>query len=191
MQILIAEDDLIFRKLLSRLLTNLGHEVIQADDGLKAWNLWLIHRSPLVISDWLMPKMSGLDLSHKIRSYDQAKYTYIIMLTSQSGKQNYMQAMDSGVDDFMTKPFDRDTVCTRINVAERIINLQAENIILSGLLPICSYCKNIRDDKNYWQKVESYLENKSSVRFSHGICPDCYEKHLKPQIADLKRKKIP
>lgn len=190
MQILIAEDDKISRKLLTRLLKGFGHKVIQAENGLEGWSLWLEHRYPLVISDWIMPDMSGIELCQKIRSVNQTKYTYIIMLTSMTGRDNYNEAMDAGVDDFMTKPFDRDLIYTRIRVAERILNLQQEISTLSGLLPICSYCKNIRDDNNYWLRVESYFKKHSDVQFSHGICPDCYEKIVKPKLEKLGDKSL-
>ena len=182
MLILLAEDDNVSRKLLSRLLINLGHTVIEAENGLAGWSKWLEHKCSIVISDWIMPDMTGIELCQKIRTTDQTRYTYIIMLTGMSGRDNYNKAMDAGVDDFMIKPFDRDLIYTRIRVAERILNLQQEVSTLSGLLPICSYCKKIRDDNKYWQRVESYLEKISDLKFSHGVCPDCYEKKIKPDL---------
>jgi len=186
MQILITEDDKVSRKLLNRLLNNFGHEVIEAENGLEGWNKWLEYRYQLLILDWIMPDMSGIELCQKIRSVNQLRYTYIIMLTSMSGRDNYNTAMEAGVDDFMTKPFDKDLIYTRIKVADRIINLQHEISTLSGLLPICSYCKKIRDDNNYWERVESYIEKASDVRFSHGVCPECYEKEMKPRLKQIK-----
>lgn len=188
MLILIAEDDKISRKLLSKLLISFGHTIIEAENGLDGWSKWLEHKCSLLISDWIMPDMTGIELCQKIRAVDQPRYTYIIMLTSMAGRDNYNKAMDAGVDDFMTKPFDKDLIYTRIRVAERILNLQQEISTLSGLLPICSYCKKIRDDNKYWQRVESYLEKISDVKFSHGVCPDCYEKTLKPQMEEMKKK---
>lgn len=188
MLILLAEDDKVSRKLLSRLLTNFGHTVIEAENGLDGWSKWLEHKCSLVISDWIMPDMTGIELCQKIRTTDQPRYTYIIMLTGMSGRDNYNKAMDAGVDDFMIKPFDRDLIYTRIRVAERILNLHNEVSTLSGLLPICSYCKKIRDDNKYWQRVESYLEKISDLKFSHGVCPDCYEKKIKPDLKRIKKK---
>jgi CheY-like chemotaxis protein len=188
MLILIAEDDKISRKLLSKLLISFGHTVIEAENGLDGWTKWLEHKCSLLISDWIMPDMTGIELCQKIRSVDQPRYTYIIMLTSMAGRDNYNKAMDAGVDDFMTKPFEKDLIYTRIRVAERILNLQQEISTLSGLLPICSYCKKIRDDNKYWQRVESYLEKISDVKFSHGVCPDCYENTIKPKLKNMKKK---
>lgn len=187
MNILVAEDDKISRKLLTKLLNNLGHTVVEAENGIEAWSKWLEHKCSLLISDWIMPDMSGIELCQKIRAVDQSRYTYIIMLTSMAGRDNYNTAMDAGVDDFMTKPFERDLIYTRIRVAERILSLQQEISTLSGLLPICSYCKKIRDDNKYWQRVESYLEKISDVKFSHGVCPDCYESKIKPKLEQLKK----
>ncbi len=187
MQILIAEDDGLSRNILSRALKSLDHKILTAEDGLIAWNIWQKERCPLIISDWLMPDMSGIELCQKIRAQKQLRYTYIIMLSSMVGRENHLKAMDAGVDDFMTKPFDRDQVFARIRVAERILNLQIEVNTLTDLITICCYCKSIRDDKNYWQQVESYIARFSNVRFSHGICPDCYEKISRPQLDRLKK----
>ena len=185
MKILIVEDDVISRKLLNRLLKSWGHKVIQAENGLAGWEMWKEHRCPLVISDWLMPNMSGIDLCQKIRSVKQARYTYFIMLTSMKSKDNYMQAMDAGVDDFMSKPYDKNRIFARVRIAERILNLQTEINTLADLLPICVYCKNVRDDNNYWQRVESYLKDHADVEFSHSVCPECYLKVVEPQLKKL------
>lgn len=90
--------------------------------------------------------------------------------------------MEAGADDFITKPFDEDLLGTRIRVAERILSLQSEVKQLQGFLPICSYCKKIRDDQNYWKEVEVYIGQHSDARFSHAICPGCFATIVKPQL---------
>lgn len=190
MNILIAEDDIPSRKILSLTLKTLDHNVEEAKNGKQAWEMWQYKKYPLVISDWVMPDISGLDLCRLIREKSQSKYTYFIMLTMMSGKKKFLEAMDAGVDDFISKPFDRDQLFARIRVATRILNLHSEISTLSGLVPICSYCKNIRDDKNYWQRVESYIESKSEAKFSHGICPDCYVNIMKPKLDKLKQDEV-
>jgi hypothetical protein len=89
----------------------------------------------------------------------------------------------------MIKPYDQNLIFARIRIAERILNLQTEINTLADLLPICIYCKNIRDDNNYWQRVESYLKERIDIEFSHSVCPDCYEKKVKPQLKELNDKK--
>ena len=89
----------------------------------------------------------------------------------------------------------------RINVGCQVLNLQkglAQRVReleaallhvkqLQGMLPICSYCKSVRDDQNYWQRVESYISQHSSLQFSHGICPKCYEEVVEPQLEEMRR----
>jgi phosphoserine phosphatase RsbU/P len=185
MKILIAEDDRVSRILLSEVLANLGHEVIAVEDGQKAWEAYSSQPVPLLISDWMMPSMNGLELSRKIRAEKRASYTYIILLTARSGKANYLEGMEAGADDFMVKPFDPDELQARLKAAGRVLALQQEVRQLRGLLPICSYCKKIRDDRDVWTQMEVYVSERSEALFSHGLCPDCYDKELKPQLDEL------
>ena len=194
MQVLIAEDEAVSSQVLEAVLRAQGHEVTATADGAEAWGTWQISQPRVVISDWLMPEMDGLELCRRIRSRRQERYTYFILLTARSGKQNYLAAMDAEVDDFLTKPVDPDELSARLRVAERILGLREELHILEGLLqvkqlhgllPICSYCKSIRRDDNYWQQVEHYIAAHSDAQFSHGICPDCYTRYIQPQIDRL------
>jgi DNA-binding response OmpR family regulator len=125
--------------------------------------------------------------------------TYIILVTVRGGLENVVRGLEAGADDYMTKPFDPRELRARLNVGVRIVQLQRalverfqelEDALkrvkqLQGLLPICSYCKKIRNDRNYWEQVDAYIASHSEAQFSHGICPDCYEIHLKPQLARL------
>lgn len=189
MKILTADDDESARKILTKALKALGHEVVETRDGHEAWMEYRLHHFNLIISDWMMPKMNGIELTRSIRQEERAKYTYVIMLTSLEGKGRYLEGMEAGADDFINKPFDKDTLAARLRVAERILNLQAEVTQLEGLLPICSYCKKIKDDENTWQQMESYISKRTEANFSHGICPDCYEKHMVPQLQMLRKLK--
>ncbi|MBM3941998.1 MAG: PAS domain S-box protein [SAR202 cluster bacterium] len=85
----------------------------------------------------------------------------------------------------VTQREDREEALRRTN--EELRRALAEVKQLQGLLPICSYCKRIRDDQNYWQQVEAYISARTTVQFSHGICPACYEKHVEPQLQRSKR----
>jgi phosphoserine phosphatase RsbU/P len=142
-----------------------GHEVVA---HLKAWEAVENEYFPVIISDWLMPKMDGLALFRKIRSVPRDNYIYLVLLTSLEGKTNYLEAMDAGADDFLTKPFDTDQLATRIQVAERILGLRQHVSQLEGLLPICCSCKKIQDGHDNWQRVENFIEIHSESRFTHG-----------------------
>ncbi len=124
MKILVAEDDNVSRLVLASTLKMQGHEVVAAENGLKAWEAIQKDYFPVLILDWLMPEMDGLALCRLVRMLLRENYTYIVLLTSLEGKSNYLEAMNAGADDFMTKPFDFDQLTARIHVAERIIGLQ-------------------------------------------------------------------
>jgi len=139
MKILIAEDDTTSRLLLAATLKKLGHEVVAAANGEEAREAIGREHVPLLISDWMMPDVDGLELCRLIRSEHSLQYTYIILLSARSGKTNYLGAMDAGADDFITKPFDEDQLAARLRVAERILDLhetlrvQAMHDRLTGL----------------------------------------------------------
>jgi two-component system, cell cycle response regulator len=124
MKVLIAEDDRDSLELLRWLLEKIGHEVVAAVDGQLAWDAFRKDKFRLVITDLLMPNMDGLALCRRIREQKQQKYTYIILLTALIGKKDYLEGMEAGADDFMTKPFDPDELKARLRVAERILSLQ-------------------------------------------------------------------
>ena len=125
MKVLIADDDHITRLLLSSALTKLGHEVFEAPNGRDSWEAWCTGEYPLIISDWMMPDLDGLEFCRRIRAEQRPDYTYVILLTSLSGKTNYLEAMHAGVDDFITKPFEKLELGARVRVAERILGLHA------------------------------------------------------------------
>ncbi len=189
MKILTADDDAGTRKVLTKTLQSLGHEVVETQDGREALLEFRLHHFNLVISDWIMPGFDGLELTRLIRRENRSRYTYIIMLTSLEGKGRYLEGMQAGADDFINKPFDKDTLAARLRVAERILSLQQEVKQLEGLLPICSYCKKIKDDEQKWQQMETYISHRTEANFSHGICPDCYTKHMLPQLEELRNAK--
>jgi DNA-binding response OmpR family regulator len=186
MKVLIAEDDSVSRMVLQTKLKKLGHEVIAAEDGEDAWSSFLLEHPQLVVTDWMMPKVNGLDLCRMIRTHVQPGYTYIIFLTALAGKKNYHEGMEAGADDFLNKPIDMDELTARIGVAQRILSLHTEVRQLEGLLPICSYCKKIRDDENNWHPIEGYISKRTEATFSHGCCPTCMEEYVKPEIEALK-----
>ena len=125
MNILVADDDEMTRLLLGSALAKLGHSVREARNGREAWDAWMTGGFSLIISDWMMPDLDGLEFCRRIRARACADYTYIVLLTSRSGKTSYLEAMDAGADDFITKPFEKEEFAARIRVAERILGLHA------------------------------------------------------------------
>ncbi len=123
MDILVADDDRTGRFLLSSTLIELGHSVTEATNGCEAWEAWKREHHQLVISDWMMPGVDGLELCRRIRAEEEPGFAYIILITARAGKANYLDAMDSGVDDFLGKPFERDRLLARVRVAMRILDL--------------------------------------------------------------------
>lgn len=188
MRILIAEDDAISRRLLQVALVKWGYEVVVTANGDEAWQALQAPDAPaLAILDWLMPGRDGVELCRQARATPQLKTLYLILLTSRGSKDDIVDGLEAGADDHVTKPFDHDELRARVQVGCRMVQLQqalAERVReleaalsreqqLQGLLPICCYCKKIRDDRNYWHQVESYIVDHASVKFSHGVCPDC------------------
>ena len=185
MKILIADDNATSRLLLTSTLATLGHEVLAAANGRQAWDRFQTGDCQLVISDWLMPEIDGLQLCRLIRAEKRQKYTYIILLTMMEGKGAFLEGMRAGADDFITKPFDEDQLAARLRVAERILSLQWQVKQLEKLLPICSYCRTIRDEHNEWQSLEDYISTRTEMTFSHSICPNCYRAHVEPELTRL------
>ena len=173
MRILIAEDDEIRRKTLQRHLEGLGHDVHATTSGSEAWEIFQHEPYPLIISDWLMDGGDGLELCRAVRSQKVRDYTYFILLTIRSSKENYLEAMDSGVDDFLNKPLNKEDLSIRLRVAERILGYSRRVKRLKGLLPICMYCKRVRDDEDYWHQIDHYVQDHADADFTHGVCPEC------------------
>src|SRR5262249_44455732 len=125
MKILIAEDEVVSRRLLQSRLERWGHEVVAATDGAEAWELFQAREFPIVISDWMMPRMDGLELIRRIRTRKHPGYVYAILLTSKSQKEDIVAGMEAGADDFLTKPFDRDELRVRLRAGQRVIELES------------------------------------------------------------------
>src|SRR5437899_107508 len=180
--VLIIDDDPVARAQLAALAKAAGYAVSVAEHGREAWEILQFARVPMVISDWYMPEMDGVELCRRIRARRDAPYVYFILITSRGGKQQYLAGMEAGADDFIAKPVDPDELRARLKVAERILGLRKEIEQLEVLLPICSYCKRILNDKEEWEPLETYIERHFETLLSHGICPDCYTKYVQPQL---------
>jgi sigma-B regulation protein RsbU (phosphoserine phosphatase) len=201
MKILVAEDDAVTRKILVVTLERLGWEVIQAEDGNAAWHLFETLKGKdapeLAVLDWMMPGVEGIEICRRLRTTPGFELVYVILVTSRGGKEDLSYGLAAGANDYITKPFDPGELQARVRVGERMVRLQrslaarvteveaalAHVQRLQGLLPICSYCKNVRNEANYWEQVESYLGAHSDLDFTHSICPNCTEKLMKEMDA--------
>jgi len=202
MKVLVAEDNAVSRRVLEAALRTWGYDVTAVADGAHAWEaLQAEDAAHLVILDWMMPRMDGLEVCRRIRESSRGVPTYIILLTARGEREDMVCGLEAGADDYVTKPFDHKELRARVQVGARVVRLQralSERVCqleealtrvkqLQGLLPICSYCKKIRNDRNYWEQVEAYITEHSEAQFSHGICPDCYNKFVRPEIEKLQR----
>jgi DNA-binding response OmpR family regulator len=201
MKILVAEDQAVSRHVLAANLRKWGFDVMAVEDGTRAWEALQAEEAPqLLILDWLMPGMDGIEICRRIRKSPQTRPIYLILLTARRGQEDKILGLQSGADDYITKPFNREELRARVQVGIRVLELQgalAQRVreleealsrvkTLQGLLPICSYCKKIRDDRNYWQQVEGYISDHSEAQFSHGICPECYARFVQPELDRLR-----
>jgi signal transduction histidine kinase len=124
MKVLIAEDEPLSRRLLQSHLEKWGHEVTAAEDGGQAWRLFQAGHFPIVISDWMMPEMDGPELVRRIRGCERPGYVYIILLSTRALKEDVVEGMDAGANDFVAKPFDREELRVRLRAGERIVQLE-------------------------------------------------------------------
>lgn len=191
MKILIAEDDPVSSRVLEVTLQHYGHEVVTAATGDEAWQRFDLEPVRVIVSDWMMPGMDGLELCRRVREREKTDYTYFILLTAiNTGRENLRRAMEAGIDDFLTKPLDREAILMRLNVAQRILDFTTQIRQLKELIPICMYCKRVRDDSDYWQQVETYIHDCTGSNFSHGICPPCYEEQIAGMASSLGERRI-
>ena len=191
MRALVADDDRVASAVLSRTLTNLHFDVTSVGDGAEAYRFLqtsVLAEPTLAILDWMMPHLDGPEVCRRVRRDLPLGNMYLILLTSMDQRRDVIAGLEAGADDYVIKPFDPEELRARVQVGVRVLHLQkrlAEQVSelqtalsnvkqLQGLLPICSYCKRIRADGQYWTQVESYIAERSDAQFSHGICPSCY-----------------
>jgi DNA-binding response OmpR family regulator len=199
MKILVADDDVVSRRRLETLLLKWGHEVASVGNGTDAWDALHAEGAPaLAILDWMMPGLDGVEVCRRVRGRVPPVPVYLVLLTARTERQDTIDGLEAGADDYLVKPFDPAELRARVAVGVRVIQLQLELARrvaeleqalahvdqLHGILPICSYCKKIRSDGDSWQQVEAYVTAHSAARFSHGVCPDCVGKlRAAPDVA--------
>jgi DNA-binding response OmpR family regulator len=193
MRVLIADDDPVLRHSLKSQLSAWKYRPVVATNGDAALRALQQPDPPLLaIIDWNMPGTDGVELCRHVRATPALSAMYVILLTGNQDQKDVVAGLESGADDYITKPFSWDELRARLRIGSRIVGLQQAlaarvdelqqalgNVKrLSGLLPICAYCKRIRNNEDYWMQVERYLAEHSEAEFSHGICPDCLQTQL-------------
>lgn len=192
-RVLLAEDEAVTRKLLESNLTRFGYELLSVENGQQAWGELNAPNPPsMAVLDWSMPELNGPDVCRRIRAREgDHGYTYMLLVTARSAKQDVVEGLSAGADDFISKPVDAAELRARLRVGERIIRLEQDLSIkvrdleaavehvkeLQGMIPICMHCKRIRNQEQLWEKVETYIETRSEAKFSHALCAECLEKH--------------
>jgi DNA-binding response OmpR family regulator len=200
LQVLVADDEPVSRTVVGAMLKKAGFVVHYAPDGAQAWQRLQSPNPPsLALLDWEMPGLQGPEVVERIRSRQSQAPTYVILLTSRDSSADIVSGLRAGADDYVTKPANEDELIARVNVGARVVRLQlalADRVrsleealanvkALQTLLPMCAYCKSIRNDQNYWQKVETYFAQHSGVSFTHSYCPNCYERFVRPELEAL------
>ncbi len=133
MKIMAVDDEAVSRKKIERVLQGLGHETYVAKDGSEALEIWKKVRPRMVITDWLMPGIDGVDLCRKIRSKEGSRYTYLIMVTSKDDIQDIVTGMEAGADDFISKPYIKEELAVRIRAGERILGFETRDLVIFAL----------------------------------------------------------
>ena len=189
LRVVVADDDRVTAEILARTLRKWDFSPVVTANGAEAWDTLRDGSGPtLAILDWMMPELDGPEVCRRVRRALPVANMYMILVTAREGRGDLVAGLDAGADDYVVKPFDPEELRARVSVGMRVLSLQerlAERVAelqtalsnvkqLRGLLPICSYCKRIRGDDQYWQQVEGYIAQHSDAQFSHGICPTCY-----------------
>jgi DNA-binding response OmpR family regulator len=200
--VLVADDEPVSRTVVGAMLKKAGYAVQNASDGEEAWRTLDGPAPPaLALLDWEMPLLKGPDLVQRLRQRESPAPTYLILLTSRDSSADIVRGLRAGADDYVTKPANEDELIARVSVGARVVQLQralADRVrsleealanvqTLQTLLPMCAYCKSVRNDQNYWEKVESYFAQHGNVSFTHSYCPACYERYVRPELDALEQ----
>ncbi len=154
MKVLITDDELVSRKKLEKHVASLGHQVIVATNGKEALSLWTKHRPDFVITDWVMPEMSGIELVREIKRLQGSNYCYVIMITSQSETKDLVTGIEAGADDFLAKPFIKEELTVRIKAGERIIDFESRDIVIFSMACLAEARDN--DTGNHLERIRYY-----------------------------------
>ncbi|HNY27123.1 MAG TPA: response regulator transcription factor [Candidatus Sumerlaeota bacterium] len=201
MRVLVAEDDPVSLEMLIAMLEWWGYESVCVSDGASALDALKQDDSiSLALLDWMMPGLDGVEVCRNYRKDEPAGYRkYLLLLTVRSSDEDVVAAFQSGADDHIKKPFCAEELRARLEVGRKMIELQkalkqriadledalAHVKTLQGILPVCSHCHRIRTDKQSWEQIELYIEAHTEALFSHGLCPDCYDRYYLKELGRL------
>lgn len=189
--ILVVDDEEINIHVVSAALAG-EYEIFTSLSGYEAIHLVKERQPDLILLDVMMPDFDGFELCRVIRSEESFAHIPIIFLTAMSTIDGELQGLGSGGIDYLYKPVNLDLLKLKVHnhlelkrrndlIREQRDQLEAALArvkLLEGIIPICMYCKKIRDDKDNWQQLEKYITEHSEALFSHGLCPQCYEKEM-------------
>jgi len=154
MNLLIVDDELVSRKKMERLLQSLGYNTFVASGGREGWEIWNRERPRMVITDWSMPDMDGIELCRRIRAQEYGGYTYIIFVSGKKDTRDIIRGMEAGADDYISKPFNKDEVLLRVKAGERVINLQSKETVIFALAKLAE--SRDEDTGNHLERVRHY-----------------------------------
>ena len=192
-KVLVVDDDPDVLFATSRIVKKEGFQVITAANAEACLEAISKDCPDLILLDVVMPDISGIDLCRKLKADPEYKSVFIVLLSGmKTGSEEQAEGLDAGADGYIARPISNQELRARVDSLVRILLAERERdrLIkelqealseirqLTGLLPICSYCKKIRDDKGYWVKLEKYLGSHSDAEFTHCICQHCAEKYF-------------
>jgi len=197
--ILIVDDLPANLNLLRSVLEPEGFRILGSTSGAGALGILKHARPDAILLDVTMPGMDGFETCRQIKAIEELKSVPVVFITARHETEAIVEGFKSGGEDYLTKPFNRQEIIVRVQshveksrlrflLSERNRELEKLNLelkeamanikTLRGLIPICSFCHKIRDDKGYWEAVETYLQRHSDASLTHGICPDCQKKNF-------------
>lgn len=191
------------------LLKSAGYEALEATTGQECLDAVHDYRPDLILLDVMLPDMSGIDICRKIKNDRNLKDIFVILISGiQVSSEHQADGLDVGADGYITRPISNKEFLARVQAGERIKRAedalrvkerQQQELIrqltealseiktLKGCIPICAWCKKIRNDEGCWDQLENYISKHTDASFSHGLCPDCFEKS-RNEIKELSKK---
>jgi DNA-binding response OmpR family regulator len=199
-RILVADDDSENLLLMTSVLQRAGFQVLTSKTGGECLNAAMAYHPSLVLLDVMLPDMSGTEVCRQIKSSPELGETFVILISGVRVTSDYQaDGLNMGADGYIIKPISNRELVARVQAMERIKDAEgalrksekeqqelvsklrtilAEVKTLRGLIPICASCKKIRNDQGFWDQVESYLDEHTDAIFTHGLCPECFNKTI-------------